>query len=185
MNELITTETIQLLQYRIQQEELSSRLYEQMSLYLNDKGYLQFAKLYKKYAEEEMKHSQWSKDYILAFGVKPELQRLDSPECDFEGLPDIINKTLEHEIEISKQCKNLAKFANDNADYLLFDLAMKYFSLLLLAIISSTYTNAQNVFMAYLKDAESKAPIIGAIAHIKKINTGAAADLNGLLEIIE
>ena len=63
------------------------------------------------------------------------------------------------------------------------DLAMKYFSLLLLAIISSTYTNAQNVFMAYLKDAESKAPIIGAIAHIKKINTGAAADLNGLLEI--
>lgn len=126
MNELITTETIQLLQYRIQQEELSSRLYEQMSLYLNDKGYLQFAKLYKKYAEEEMKHSQWSKDYILAFGVKPELQRLDSPECEFGNLPDVINKTLEHEIEISKQCKSLAKFANDNADYLLFDLAMKY-----------------------------------------------------------
>jgi hypothetical protein len=62
---------------------------------------------------------------------------------------------------------------------------MKYFTLLSLAIISSIYTNAQNVFMAYLKDAESKAPIIGAIAHIKKINTGAAADLNGLLEIIE
>lgn len=126
MNELINQETIQLLQYRIQQEELSSRLYEQMSLYLNDKGYLQFAKLYKKYAEEEMKHSQWSKDYILSFGIKPELQRLDSPECEFDGLPDVINKTLEHEIEISKQCKSLAKFANDNADYLLFDLAMKY-----------------------------------------------------------
>lgn len=126
MNELINQETIQLLQYRIQQEELSSRLYEQMSLYLNDKGYLQFAKLYKKYAEEEMKHSQWSKDYLLAFGVKPELQRLDSPECEFDHLPDVINKTLEHEIEISKQCKSLAKFANDNADFLLFDLAMKY-----------------------------------------------------------
>ena len=126
MNELINQETIQLLQYRIQQEELSSRLYEQMSLYLNDKGYLQFAKLYKKYAEEEMKHSQWSKNYILSFGIKPELQRLDSPECEFDGLPDVINKTLEHEIEISKQCKSLAKFANDNDDYLLFDLAMKY-----------------------------------------------------------
>lgn len=126
MNELINQETIQLLQYRIQQEELSSRLYEQMSLYLNDKGYLQFAKLYKRYAEEEMKHSQWSKDYILSFGIKPELQRLDSPECEFDGLPDVINKTLEHEIEISKQCKSLAKFANDNADYLLFDLAIKY-----------------------------------------------------------
>lgn len=126
MNELINQETITLLQYRIQQEELSSRLYEQMSLYLNDKGYLQFAKLYKKYAKEEMKHSQWSKDYILAFGIKPELQRLDSPECDFEGLSDIIYKTLEHEIEISKQCKKLAQFANENADYLLFELAMKY-----------------------------------------------------------
>ncbi len=60
---------------------------------------------------------------------------------------------------------------------------MKYFTLLSLAIISSIYTNAQNVFTAYLKDTESKAPIIGAIAQIKKINNGATADLNGLVEI--
>lgn len=126
MNELINQETIKLLQYRIEQEENSSRLYEQMSLYLNDKGYIQSSKLYAKYAQEEMSHAKWAKDYLLAFGVKPELPRLDSPECEFEHLPDVINKTLEHEIEISKQCKTLAKFAKDNDDFLLFDLAMKY-----------------------------------------------------------
>ena len=126
MNELINESVITLLEYRIEQEELSSRLYEQMSLYLDDKGYKMFSKLYKKYASEEMNHSGWSKEYLLSFGITPKLKSLSSPECEFEGLPDIINKTLEHEIEISKQCKALARFAKDTDDYLLFDLAMRY-----------------------------------------------------------
>jgi len=126
MNELINESVITLLEYRIEQEELSSRLYEQMSLYLDDKGFKMFSKLYKKYANEEMTHSGWSKEYLLSFGITPKLKRLDSPLNEFEGLPDIINKTLEHEIEISKQCKSLARYAKDTDDYLLFDLAMRY-----------------------------------------------------------
>ena len=37
-NKLITQEIIDIVQYRIQQEEQSARLYEQMSLYLNNEG---------------------------------------------------------------------------------------------------------------------------------------------------
>lgn len=128
MNRLINQEVRTLLTYRIQQEELSSRLYEQMSLYLNDRGYKNAAKLYKKYSEEELVHAQWSKDYLLAFGLQPELPRLDAPISEFEGLPDIFRKTLEHETQISEQCNDLAKQALAMNDFMLFQLALKYTS---------------------------------------------------------
>ena len=65
MSKLISNETIKLLTYRIQQEEQSSRLYKQMSLWLNNKGYLGAAELWSKNSKEEMSHAEWSMTYLL------------------------------------------------------------------------------------------------------------------------
>ena len=46
--QLLKSEVVDLLNYRIQQEEFSSRLYEQMSLWLDDNGFMNTSKLYKK-----------------------------------------------------------------------------------------------------------------------------------------
>lgn len=125
-NKLISEEAIKALTYRIQQEELSSRLYHQMSLYLNDKGYINSAKLWQKYADEEMNHAGWAKEFLLDNGVKPELEDLDAPICDFNGLPDIIQKSFDHEISITEQCNELAQKALARNEFMLFALAQKY-----------------------------------------------------------
>jgi ferritin len=123
---MIKKEAIELLQYRIQQEQLSSRIYEQMSLWLDNNGYSGATKLYSTYASEELKHAEWAKEYLLAYGITPELRKLDAIECEYAGLPDIINQTYDHEAEITRQCEELATKAMAMSDHGLYNLASKY-----------------------------------------------------------
>jgi len=125
-NNLISQEVVDILQFRIQQEEQSARLYEQMSLYLNNEGYINSSKYWKKYAEDEMSHAGWSKEYLLSFGIMPQLPDLDSPSGEFNGLPDVFRKTYDHEVLVSNQCKELGKKAMESGDFILFTLAQKY-----------------------------------------------------------
>ena len=78
-NPLITDECIKYLNYRIEQEEYSARIYLSMSMWLNDNGYLNGAKLWKKYSDEEMKHADDARAYLLAMGVQPTTPALQSP----------------------------------------------------------------------------------------------------------
>ena len=125
-NKLISPEAIKLLHTRIEQEELSSRLYEQMSLWLNNAGYINSAKKWKEFALEEMEHSSLAKTYLLSFGILPELPDLDAPVTDFKDLPDIIQKTYDHEVMVSEQCLELTKKALEMNDFMLFSLGQKY-----------------------------------------------------------
>ena len=119
-------EAIELLQYRIQQEQLSSRIYESMSMWLDNNGYLGSAKLWAKYSAEELKHADFAKEYLLSFGINPTLRKLDAPVCEFKGLCEIIDMTFDHETEISRQCSELAASALAMGDHMLYTLGLKY-----------------------------------------------------------
>lgn len=123
---LLDSECVELLLYRINEEEFSSRLYEAMSLFLNNKGYMNAAKLWKRYSEEELTHAQWAKDYLLSFGMCPCLQTIQEPDTEFTDLAKVIELSYEHEVEVSKQCKELAACALGKGDFMLFSLAQKY-----------------------------------------------------------
>ena len=125
-NPLINKEVIDLLNYRIEQEESSSRLYQAMSLYLNDKGYINAAAAWMKDSNDEMTHAGWAKEYLLDMGITPKTPMLKEQPLTFEGFPDIIRKTYEHEVTVTKQCNFLAGYALKNNDHLLHQLAMKY-----------------------------------------------------------
>lgn len=125
-NPLITTTIAGYLNYRIQQEEFSSRTYLAMSMWLNNKGFMGAAALWKKYSDEEMVHADWTRTYALSFGVQPLTPTLDEPDQVFEGLPEIIKKSYEHEIDISKQIKDLASKAMTSGDHILYELALRY-----------------------------------------------------------
>ena len=125
-NSFLDAKTIELLQYRIQQEELSSRIYEQMALWLNDRGYINASKHWLQDSADELTHAGWAKDFLLSFGVQPELRKLDAPDNDFEGFPEIIELSYQHEIDVTNQCQALAKHANQTNNYLLLTLALKY-----------------------------------------------------------
>ncbi len=125
-NILLSDECVTYLNYRIQQEEYSSRIYLAMSMWLDNNGYVNAAKLWKNYSNEELGHADWSRTYLLSMGVQPGTPKLDAPGQDFTGLPQIIQDSYEHEITITKQIKDLAGDAMKKADHMLYELALKF-----------------------------------------------------------
>lgn len=117
---------VDILQLRIEQEELSARLYEAMSLWLNDHGYVGAAKAWMKDSEGEWEHAQWAKDFLLDMGVTPKLPTLTAPVTEFAGLGEIIRQTFAHEVKVTEQCNDLANYAFMNGNHLLYQLALKY-----------------------------------------------------------
>lgn len=124
--ELISKKTIELLNYRIQQEQINSKRYEQMYLYLQNEGYENAAQVWKKNYEDELEHAIWSKDYLMSFNIMPELMSIEEPINIFSSFEDIVEKTHEFEIETTMQCRELAKHALEEGDYNLLILANKY-----------------------------------------------------------
>jgi len=123
---LLDKKVIDILEYRIKKEEESSRLYEQMSLWLNDNGYLNTSKLYKIYANEENNHSDWAKSFLLDYGITPTLMPLSSPVIELNTLQDVFEATLEYELLITKGCEELASEALKLNNHILYSLALKY-----------------------------------------------------------
>lgn len=125
-NTLLSDECINTLQFRIQQEELSSRLYLAMSMWLNNSGYTGAASLWLKYSKEEMVHANWSRDYLLAMGITPNVPMLGAQVTLFTGLPEIIQQSYDHEVLVTKQCKELADKAFKSGDHMLYTLGAQY-----------------------------------------------------------
>lgn len=125
-NPMITEECVKHLNYRIEQEEYSSRIYLAMSMWLDDNGYKGAAKEWRKYSTEENAHADFAREYLLNLGVQPFTPPLQAPTQTFTGLPQIIEMSYEHEIEITRQCKELASHAMKMSDHMLYELAMRY-----------------------------------------------------------
>lgn len=127
-NTLLSPEAVSLLNERIVQEELSSRTYLAMSLWLSDNGFDGASKLWKKYSDEELVHANWARNYMLAMGEKPMTTSVLAPDItDFSGgLSQIIKLSFDHEIVITKQLKTGATFALTNGDHLLYTLMLTY-----------------------------------------------------------
>lgn len=83
-------EMIELLNYRANQEELSSRIYQAMYLWMVNEGFEGAATLYKEYYEEELEHAGWVYDHLLSLNIKPTLRIIDVPQLSFTGLPEIL-----------------------------------------------------------------------------------------------
>jgi ferritin len=123
---VISKNIIGLMNYRIQQEELSSRLYLAMSVWLDFNGYSGAAKLWKTYSQEELKHANWAYQYLLDLNIKPAVPTLESPTGDYKGLPQIIALSLQHELDITAQCNELANQAGSEMDHMTMEFAHRY-----------------------------------------------------------
>ena len=122
----ISEKVIKLLNFRIEQEEFSSRLYKAMSIWLEYNGYLGAAKLWDKYSDEELIHAEWAYEYLLDLDIMPEVPELRKPDTEFGGLVDIIQRSYDHETKVTDQCQEFAKGAFTEGDYMALELAQKY-----------------------------------------------------------
>lgn len=125
-NPFASKECIDILNFRIEQEEYSSRLYHIMSLWLNNNGYVGAAKAWQTDSDGEMVHASWAKDFLLSMGITPKIPALKEPPQVFTGLPDIIKQSYAHEIIVTQQCNDLAIHALKYNNHLLYVLATKY-----------------------------------------------------------
>lgn len=125
-NELLSEDCVEYLNYRVQQEEYSGRIYLAMSMWLDNNGYVNAAKLWRRYSNEEMSHSDIARTYLLSMGVQPLTPKLDAPNQNFTGLPEIIEMSYDHEIVVTKQIKELAADAMKKADHMLYEFALAY-----------------------------------------------------------
>lgn len=125
---MLDQKVINILNYRISQEQISSKIYEQMSLWLDNTGYKNFAKLYKKYADEELIHAGFAIEFLLSYGITPKLLAIPEQQCEFDSLQEILEITKAHEEEITRQCSELQGFALKNNIPTLQTLALKYCS---------------------------------------------------------
>lgn len=123
---LLDQKVIDSLNFRIEQEELSSRLYRAMSVWLDFMGYMGAAKLWKKYADEEQEHANAFYEYLLSLDIKPETPALEKPTCEFESLPEIIKLSYEHEVKVTEQIQELAATCMGVKDFMTLELAQKY-----------------------------------------------------------
>jgi len=124
--QMISNEMIALLNYRIQQEELSSRLYWAMSQWLDKVGYIGAAKLWAKYSKEETEHAHWAYEFLQDLDILPLTPALEEPPQLFEGLSGVIEATVLHEEEVTRQCEELARAAMAEGSFLVYTLAHKY-----------------------------------------------------------
>ena len=125
-NVFICDKGIELLNYRINEEEFASRLYKSMSIWFKSRSYNGFAKFWSEWAKEELIHASWACEYLLDLDVKPTVLPIREVTNDFEDIKSIVALTLESEIDIKNQCKELAKFANEKGDFMLLNLAQGY-----------------------------------------------------------
>lgn len=123
---MISENLKQLLNYRINQEEYSARLYHAMHLWLDTRGYSGAGALYKKFEAEEYEHSHIAQEYLVGLNIQPDIQAIDAPPNDFASLHDIIYKTLEHEKKITQQCEELGRATLKEMDLKVFSIAQKY-----------------------------------------------------------
>lgn len=125
-SEFLSASIVKLLNYRVEQEEFSSRLYLSMSIWLDDKGFAGAAELFKQYSNEELVHADKAKSMLLANGIRPITPALKQPKQDFLSLPDVVISALAHEKEITKQCYALTKAAHTEENYMVVELGLWY-----------------------------------------------------------
>jgi len=123
---IISDKIVQLMNYRIEQEEASSRLYKAMAVWLDFHGFSGAAKVWYRYSEEELVHKEWAYQYLLDLNIKPTTPSLEKPQNDYKGLANIVALSLKHEIEVTDQCKALATAAHTEGDFMTLELAMRY-----------------------------------------------------------
>lgn len=123
---VISKKIIDALNYRIEQEEFSGRLYKAIGICMEYKGYAGAAKLFKKYSDEEFVHAEKSYERLLDLDQRPDVPALKEPPKEFKGLLEVIDLAYKHELEITSQCTALAKLALEEGDFMTLALAQWY-----------------------------------------------------------
>jgi len=106
-----------LLNQQIVKEFYSAHLYLAMSAWLRDQNLDGYANWFYVQYKEELDHGLIIFNYILNAGGQAVVGAIDAPPTEFDGLEDILQKSLAHEREISASIDNIAAAAEQAKDF--------------------------------------------------------------------
>jgi ferritin len=115
---MIKKEVLDALNAQINAETYSAYMYLSMAAYFENMGLSGFANWMKVQYQEESAHALKFFNYVVERGGKVELKAVDQVPVDFNGIVDVYEKTLTHEIHVTDLINNLmdvAVKANDHA----------------------------------------------------------------------
>lgn len=117
---MLSRKILESLNEQINKEIYSAYFYLGMSAYAMSIGLKGFANWFHVQWKEELDHAKKIFDYVHQQGQRVTLKAIDQPPQDFSSGPDLFERTLTHEKNVTKLIDNLVKLAqaeNDQATY--------------------------------------------------------------------
>lgn len=114
---MIKEKILNALNEQINAEQYSAFLYLSMSAYFNDMGLPGFANWMYVQHQEELSHANKFFNYVNERSGKVILKAIDQMPIDFDGVIDVVEKTLAHEQHVTGLIDNLVDIAVDERDH--------------------------------------------------------------------
>ena len=113
---MISEKVQNVLNEQINKEFYSAYLYLAMSAFFDEIGLYGFANWTKVQAREEIDHGMILFDYIIERDGRVNLDKIDSPERNFENPLQVFEKILEHEKFVTESINCVASMSEDECD---------------------------------------------------------------------
>jgi ferritin len=122
----LSTQITSLLNNQIRNELESSQLYRSMASFLDDKGWIGASKYFWKSADEELVHMNKIYEYLYSMNCKAVTPGTSEVKQEWKSVRDVIEESLDHEIQVTNQWSDIANAAIDSGDDDTYSLAQWY-----------------------------------------------------------
>ncbi len=111
---------------QIREEMYSSNLYLSMAAWSESHNLKGFSHWMRVQSKEELAHALKLFDYIIERGGRVQIQAVAAPAQEFKSTREVFEKTLDHEVEVTKMVHHLYELALAEKDYATQNLMMWY-----------------------------------------------------------
>lgn len=119
----LSDEITKILNEQIKNELMSSQIYRGMSCYLDDAGWVDAAKYFFKAAQEELVHMDKIYQYIFDRNSVAIVPVTEEVKQKFETIREVVEESLKHEIEVTKNWDDIAEAADKSGDNVTYEFA--------------------------------------------------------------
>lgn len=101
---------------QIKNELVSSQIYRGMACWLDDKGWIGASKYFFKAGQEELKHMDKIYEFIFDRNSLAVVPGCDAVKQEFTDIRNVVEESLQHEIQVTKQWEGIAQLAKTEGD---------------------------------------------------------------------
>ncbi len=113
---MISANLAKRINYQINREIYSGYLYLGMASYADSIGLKGFSNWFKHQFKEELEHADKMYDYLNIQGIRVMMDAIEAPPQDFSCAPELFEKTLAHEKNVTKLINDLVDVAKQESD---------------------------------------------------------------------